>query len=307
MKSIFVAADAGEILFKSDDDESRRERGSRCIHLGKASRSGRLWKKFGQPLMNGCQSLLTSGAVLLIALVVGGCGHDDGDDHAHEPGEAAAGVSFNAKKGLHVPPATAKFIGLEVADVEERKIASTFQFSAQVYRVAGEAQFASLQPSGALASGNVSPADAARLREGQTVSVRTDGDGVALSARIAAFKRDGSDGNAQVEVLLDIADAGHPLALSAFVSVTVLIGGEKSVASVPRSALFRTTEGDFVYTVSGEHFVRAPVELGVVNHEFAEVTDGLYEGDQIVVQPVMTLWMAELQSLRGGKACADGH
>jgi hypothetical protein len=26
-----------------------------------------------------------------------------------------------------------------------------------------------------------------------------------------------------------------------------------------------------------------------------------------VVQPVMTLWLAELQSLRGGKACADGH
>ena len=53
--------------------------------------------------------------------------------------------------------------------------------------------------------------------------------------------------------------------------------------------------------------MRAPVKLGVVNHEFAEVTDGLYAGDQIVVQPVMTLWMAELQSLRGGKACTDGQ
>ena len=98
-----------------------------------------------------------------------------------------------------------------------------------------------------------------------------------------------------------------PLAAGAFLSVTVPLGGEKSVVSVPRSALFRTTEGDFVYTVSGEHFMRAPVKLGGVNHEFAEVTDGLYAGDQIVVQPVMTLWMAELQSLRGGKACADGH
>ena len=76
---------------------------------------------------------------------------------------------------------------------------------------------------------------------------------------------------------------------------------------MPRSSIFRTTEGDFVYTVNGEHFVRAPVKLGRVNHDFAEVTDGLYAGDQIVVQPVMTLWMAELQSIRGGKACADGH
>jgi hypothetical protein len=49
------------------------------------------------------------------------------------------------------------------------------------------------------------------------------------------------------------------------------------------------------------------VKLGAINHEWAEVTDGLYAGDQIVVSPVMTLWLAELQSLRGGKACADGH
>jgi hypothetical protein len=38
-----------------------------------------------------------------------------------------------------------------------------------------------------------------------------------------------------------------------------------------------------------------------------QITDGLYAGDQVVVQPVMSLWLAELQSLRGGKACADGH
>ena len=53
--------------------------------------------------------------------------------------------------------------------------------------------------------------------------------------------------------------------------------------------------------------MRAPVKLGVVNEDRAEVTDGLYAGDRIVVRPVMALWLAELQSLRAGKACADGH
>jgi hypothetical protein len=56
-------------------------------------------------------------------------------EHTHD---AEAGVTFNAKKGLLVPPATARFIGLQVADVGERKIASASRFSAQVYRAAGE-------------------------------------------------------------------------------------------------------------------------------------------------------------------------
>lgn len=246
--------------------------------------------------------------ITMTALVIAGCGQKDGDSHAH--GEAEVGVTFNAKKGLLVPTATAKFIGLQIADVEERKIASAFQFSAQVYRAASEVQFVSLQPNStpaALASGNVSPADAAKLNEGQTVSVQSGAGEVSLPGRIVALKRGLEKASGQVEVLLAVSDGQSLLAPGGSVSVTVSFGGEKSVVSVPRSALFRTTEGDFIYTVSGDHFVRAPVKLGVINHEFAEITDGLYAGDQIVVQPVMTLWMAELQSLRGGKACADGQ
>ena len=272
--------------------------------------------KFFRRQLFGSQSLLTSAATMGVALALTGCGRKESDSHAPESGEtdqaheAESGVSFNAKKGLLVPPATAKFIGLQVADVEGRKIAAVFQFAAQVYRATGEAQLASLLPSGppaALASGNVSPVDAAKLSEGQTVSVQSGEGGVSLPGHVVTLKHDLGKASGQVEVLLAIGDGQQPLASGAFVSVTVPLGGEKSVASVPRSAVFRTTEGDFVYTVSGDHFMRAPVKLGVVNHEFAEVTDGLYAGDQIVVQPVMTLWMAELQSLRGGKACADGH
>lgn len=243
-------------------------------------------------------------------LIIAGCGHKGGDRHTHESGEAEVGVTFNAKKGLLISPATAQFIGLQVAEVEERKITAALQFSAQIYRAATEAQFASLQRTGtpgALASGNVSPADAAKLSEGQAVTVQSAEGGISLPGRIAALRRDLEKASGQIEVLIAVSDAQQPLASGASVTVTVPLGDEKSVVSVPRSALFRTTEGDFVYTVSGEHFMRAPVKLGVVNHELAEVTDGLYAGDQIVIQPVMTLWMAELQSIRGGKACADGH
>lgn len=254
--------------------------------------------------------------VVILGLTVTGCGHNEGESHVHEPGEAEhaheaeAGVTFSAKKGLLVPPATAKFIDLRVADVAERNINAAFQFSAQVYRAASEVRFASLQPTGrpdALASGNVSLLDAAKLSEGQAVTVQSAAGGASLQGRIVALKRDLEKASGQVEVLLAVSDAQQPLASGAILSVTVTLDRGANVVGVPRSALFRTTEGDFVYTVSGDHFVRTPVKLGVANHEFAEIADGLYSGDQIVVQPVMTLWLAELQSLRGGKACADGH
>jgi multidrug efflux pump subunit AcrA (membrane-fusion protein) len=141
---------------------------------------------------------------------------------------------------------------------------------------------------------------------GQPLTVAPEGHAL-LSGRIAGLNRIIEKASGQVEVLLAITDGQSQLTRGAFVSVSVALDGGKDGVSVPRSALLRTAEGDFVYTVSGDHFVRTPVKLGVVNHELAAVTDGLYAGDRVVVKPVMALWLAELQFLRGGKACADGH
>jgi multidrug efflux pump subunit AcrA (membrane-fusion protein) len=59
--------------------------------------------------------------------------------------------------------------------------------------------------------------------------------------------------------------------------------------------------------VNGFYYVRTPVKVGASGGEHVEITDGLYAGDEIVVSPVMSLWLAELQVLRGGKACTCGH
>jgi multidrug efflux pump subunit AcrA (membrane-fusion protein) len=257
--------------------------------------------------MKGCKRI--SLIVPVVMTLVAGCGHKETNGHAHSDEKTDVGVTFNAKHGLHVPPETAKFIGLQVVDVEERKVPSTLQFSAHIYRAASEAPFASSQVSAAataLASASLSSAEAALLRVEQPVSVTTQG-AASFPGRILGVNRDLEKASAHVEILLAISDERARLARGAFVSVSVHLGGERNVVSVPRSALLRTAEGDFVYTVSGEHFVRTPIKVGMVNHEFVEVTDGLYAGDGVAVTPVMTLWLAELQSIRGGKACADGH
>jgi hypothetical protein len=251
----------------------------------------------------------------ILSALLAGCEnkHKEGDGHAQAEGEAhteeTVGITFSEKSGLKVSSETAKFIGLKTAEVEERQVKAELRFTAQVYRAAGEARFAAVAPmvsTTALASGRMSTAEAALLREGQSVSVTAEGVGP-LTAHVTTLERSLEKLSGQVEVLLSIADPYGRLSGGAFVSATVPLGGEKTVASVPRAALLRTTDGDFVYTASGESFTRAAVKLGAVNGEFAEITDGLYAGDQVVVHPAMTLWLAEIQALRGGKACSDGH
>jgi hypothetical protein len=85
------------------------------------------------------------------------------------------------------------------------------------------------------------------------------------------------------------------------------IPAAEPLTAVPRSALLKTAEGWFVYVVNESFFLRTPVTVGAMNAGIAEITEGLYAGDQIVVSPVSSLWMAELQILRGGKSCTCGH
>jgi hypothetical protein len=252
---------------------------------------------------------LISGIASMV-LILSGCTRKEAHDASeHDAHETSGGVTFSAKQGLSVPPTTAKFIGLQVADVEERSVIASVRFSARVYQTVSEHQFAYAAPaatSNALASAFVSPAQAALLTNGQAAIVVANGK-EELKGKVAAVNRSLEKVQGQAEVMLFIEDAGPRLTNGVIVSISVPLGREQSVVMIPRSALLRTAEGDFVYTVSGKQFVRAAIKAGEVSNESVEVTDGLYAGDRIVVQPVMTLWLAELQSIRGGKACADGH
>lgn len=237
--------------------------------------------------------------MLLLAALVG-CSRGRGEQSgaSDEQVQSEPGVTFNAKHGLHVPPETARFIDLKLVEVEERAVTSDFRFSAQVYRGVAVAQPASL------ASADLSPEDARLLKQGQRVAIQLD-DGSSAAGHVVEILAHTEKSSAHVDVTIAIEDSGAQP--GSFVVVKVPVGGGKEVVSVPRAALLKTAEGRFVYTASGEHFVRTPVKVGVMGDEHIEIADGLYPGDKVVVNPVMSLWMAELQSIRGGKACADGH
>ena len=247
---------------------------------------------------------------LAVALV--GCGRKADTTEApdgHEEHASENAVTFSAKRGVHVPAQAAAFMGLKITEVEERTVKSEFRFAGQIFRAAVQARLASIQPvatTTAFASGDVSPDEAHLLQRGQSVTAQLDR-GASLPGRVTEVHAHTDKAVEHFDVTVAIDDRDGQLAAGTFVNIDVPIASGKPVVSVPRSALLQTAEGKFVYTVSGEHFVRAAVKTGVVNEQFAEITDGLYAGDKVVTTPVMTLWMAELQSIRGGKACADGH
>lgn len=76
---------------------------------------------------------------------------------------------------------------------------------------------------------------------------------------------------------------------------------------VPAQALLRTSEGAFVFVQNGQRWLRTAVKIGAESDGAVQVADGLLEGDVIAVAGVWGLWLAELQAIKGGVGCADGH
>jgi hypothetical protein len=76
-------------------------------------------------------------------------------------------------------------------------------------------------------------------------------------------------------------------------------------AAIPAAALVRTVKGDFVYVANGPWLLRTPVTVGANDAAWFHVSDGLYEGDNVVAVGARALWLAELQAVNGGVGCAD--
>jgi len=223
--------------------------------------------------------------------LLAGCGARSSVPTEGEPA-AMAVPQFSAKKGLLLPDTTRRSLGLKMAEVTERRIASALEVSLRVYRVAGGV---------GLASGMMAPEQAKRLQKGQAVETRV-GD-KAVTGKVVRVSDELQRATGLAEVLVEIPDAGEGLVAGGFVQARVPGESSESVVTVPRAALLGCSEGQFVYSASGEHLVRTTVKVGASNKDWVEIIDGLYAGDQVVAEPVMSLWLTELAAVKGGQAC----
>ena len=208
----------------------------------------------------------------------------------HEPAPQN-GAKFKKGEGVSLSDEMKKTLNLQIADVAEEKVSSAVTLN---LHAAKEDE----------ASGWLPPQQAALLKPGAEVELVTEGNGAALKGSVRRVEKPTFGGMGDYEVTITPAT---PVAIGSRLKATVHAPAGAAVAAVPRSALLKTAEGDFVFAVNGAFYVRTPVKIGAMNETLVEITDGLYSGDQIVTSPVMSLWMTELQVLRGGKACTCGH
>jgi len=203
------------------------------------------------------------------------------------------GAQFKEGEGLLLTEQMSKAIGLQVAEVSEEKIGAVLTLSLQTTQDGNEL------------GGWLTKEKAAGIQPGMEVELLApDASTPAMKGRVQ--KVVGSPFPTLGDFELTVTSE-TPLKAGTSSTATFRFPAGEAVTAVPRSALLTTAEGEFIYAKNGRFFVRTPVKVGAISDDHVEITDGLYTGDEIVTSPVMSLWLAELQVLRGGKPCTCGH
>ncbi len=254
--------------------------------------------------------------VALAGFVLAGCGkkHDAGDGHDHgaekaegkaeghgHEEEAPSGASFKPGKGVILTEETRQSLGVETAEVTERKLPVELRFTVQVFGedhkpTATEAEHAECT---CKASGLLGQTQAGSLRTNQPASLASK-TGEALGGIVLDVKPAKALALGDAEVVIGVTNVGTQLKPGEFLSASVAIPRNETVAVVPKSAVLRSAEGSFVYTLNGDAYFRTAVKTGAEAEGFVEITDGLFAGDSVVTKPVEKLWLIELRATKGG-------
>ena len=230
--------------------------------------------------------LLITSIIVISAAALTGCSESSASPSTEHTTAPENGAHFKEGKGVALTALMAQSIRLQTAEVAEEKISPAFTISVQAMQRGTEA------------SGWLTAAQAARVQPGMEIEIGT-AKGSVLRLEKAPYV---TLGDFEVAV-----QTTAPIEPGSAITATFRFPAGDAVTAIPAKALLTTAEGTFVYAKNDEFYLRTPVKVGARSGDHVEITDGLYTGDEIVTTPVMSLWLAELQVLRGGKACTCGH
>ncbi|BAU15800.1 RND family efflux transporter MFP subunit (plasmid) [Leptolyngbya sp. NIES-3755] len=148
-------------------------------------------------------------------------------------------------------------------------------------------------------SGNIYEKDIAQVRVGQAVRVKVNGlPNRTFAGRISVVNSTVQGETRAIPVKAEIDNADGALKPGMFAEVEILTDRTPvSVLAVPKSAIVETNDKrKIVFVQNGNAFQATDVTLGREAGEFVEVTNGLFDGDKVVVQRAPQLYT---QSLRG--------
>ena len=244
------------------------------------------------------QTEVTVFLTAILCLGLQSCGNDERQKaHASEPGPAdnsakeLFGARFKEGKGVELAEEMKRSLQLETAEVTEEALSVEAELKLHVFSVTPVIE----------ASANLDDRLAQTLKVGAELQLAPSGGSAKLKKLSSRFL------SGDLEGTFEISSSGEASRIGDTLTARLPPTSSEAVAVIPASALLETVSGTFVYVVNGKHFIRTAVKTGRSASGQIEITDGLYAGDEVVKTPVKSLWYAELQALRGGTACADGH
>lgn len=137
---------------------------------------------------------------------------------------------------------------------------------------------------------NVPEKDILKFKEGQSVNVTTDVfPEQQFAGRVSMISAKGDNAhNYPVQILVSNSNTNL---LRAGMYGSVVIGNslKTNAIVIPRNALIGTSKQPQVYVIEGGKSVLRNIKIGVSNNEFYEVTEGLKEGEIVIVSGQVNL------------------
>ena len=84
-----------------------------------------------------------------------------------------------------------------------------------------------------------------------------------------------------VEVLAD--NSSHRLKSGTFAEVKLIAGARSNVVTVPTSAIVTENKQSYVFIPSEDKAARVAVSLGLSNEDYAQITGGVKQGDDVII------------------------
>lgn len=128
--------------------------------------------------------------------------------------------------------------------------------------------------------------DIGQLRKGQPVDVYWDAKpGVSWRGRVEQPPLTVAPQGARNvgECIITVDNSNGELLPNTNVSVRVTTDRREHVLSIPREALHSDGSAHFVFRMINGRAVRTPVQIGIVNLSYAEITSGLSPSDSVIV------------------------
>lgn len=128
----------------------------------------------------------------------------------------------------------------------------------------------------------VFPSDFAKLKKGQSVTIRSADGKLKGEGKLTYLATAGQAGNQSLVAQVQLDNKKGEWTPGLFVNADVVVGEASVAIAVPVSALQKFRDWDVVFLNEGETYQAQPLELGRSDGETTEVLSGLSQGDRYV-------------------------